>query len=119
MNNAENALLSDSGNITEYKTWLFFDEFVSYALDDLARERNISKAEMLRIFTRIPFGKNIGTYDPELLLAFGITPDQIVLMFDEAENEAEENGTLRLKPLTSSRVNLFCWSLQRRRVSTI
>ena len=26
MNNAENALPSDSGNITEYKTWLFFDE---------------------------------------------------------------------------------------------
>ena len=123
MNNTENALPSDSGKITNYKTWLFFDEFVSYALDDLARERNISKAEMLRIFTGIPFGKNIGTYDPELLLAFGITPDQIVLMFDEAENEAEENGCFhphhRLKTLTSSRVNLFCWSLQRRRVSTI
>lgn len=98
MNNTENALPSDSGKITNYKTWLFFDEFVSYALDDLARERNISKAEMLRIFTRIPFGKNIGTYDPELLLAFGITPDQIVLMFDEAENEAEENDMLPSTP---------------------
>ena len=98
MNNTENVLLSDSGKITNYKKWLFFDEFVSYALDDLARERSISKAEMLRIFTRIPFGKNIGTYDPELLLAFGITPDQIVLMFDEAENKAEENGMLPSTP---------------------
>ena len=94
MNNTENALPSDSGNITEYKTWLFFDEFISYALDDLTRERNISKAEMLREFTKIPFGRNIGTCDPKLLLAFGITPDQITLMFDEAEKKAEENGTL-------------------------
>ena len=94
MNNTENALPSDSGNITEYKTWLFFDEFISYALDDLTRERNISKAEMLREFTKIPFGRNIGTCDPKLLLAFGITPDQIALMFDEAEKKAEENGTL-------------------------
>lgn len=94
MNNAENTLPSGSGNITDYKTWLFFDEFISYALDDLARERRISKAEMLREFTRIPFGKNIGKCNPKLLLAFGITPDQIALMFDEAEKKAEENGTL-------------------------
>ena len=94
MNNTENALPSDSGKITNYKTWLFFDEFVSYALDDLARERNISKAEMLRVFARIPFGKNIGKCDPKFLLAFGITPDQIALMFDEAEKKAEENRTL-------------------------
>ena len=49
---------------------------------------------MLREFTKIPFGRNIGTCDPKLLLAFGITPDQITLMFDEAEKKAEENGTL-------------------------
>ena len=48
MNNTEYTLPSGSGNITAYKTWLFFDEFISYALDDLARERRISKAEMLR-----------------------------------------------------------------------
>ena len=94
MNNTEYTLPSGSGNITAYKTWLFFDEFISYALDDLARERRISKAEMLREFTRIPFGKNIGKCNPKLLLAFGITPDQIALMFDEAEKKAEENGTL-------------------------
>lgn len=94
MNNTEYTLPSGSGNITDYKSWLFFDEFVSYALDDLTRERNISKAEMLREFTKIPFGRNIGTCDPKLLLAFGITPDQITLMFDEAEKKAEENGTL-------------------------
>lgn len=94
MNNTEYTLPSGSGNITDYKTWLFFDEFISYALDDLARERRISKAEMLREFTRIPFGKNIGKCNPKLLLAFGITPDQIALMFDEAEKKAEENGTL-------------------------
>ncbi len=94
MNNTEYTLPSGSGNITDYKSWLFFDEFVSYALDDLARERNISKAEMLRVFTRIPFGRNIGTCDPKLLLTFGITPDQIVLMFDEAEKKAEENGKI-------------------------
>ena len=70
MNNAENTLPSGSGNITDYKAWLFFDEFVSYALGDLARERNISKAEMLRVFARIPFGKNIGKCDPKFLLAF-------------------------------------------------
>lgn len=93
MNNTEYTLPSGSGNITAYKTWLFFDEFISYALDDLARERRISKAEMLREFTRIPFGKNIGKCNPKLLLAFGITPDQIALMFDEAEKKAEENGT--------------------------
>ena len=29
INNAENALPFDSGNITEYKTWLFFDELSS------------------------------------------------------------------------------------------
>lgn len=94
MNNTEYTLPSGSGNITDYKAWLFFDEFVSYALGDLARERNISKAEMLRVFARIPFGKNIGKCDPKFLLAFGITPDQIALMFDEAEKKAEENGTL-------------------------
>ena len=94
MNNTEYTLPSGSGNITAYKTWLFFDEFISYALDDLARERRISKTEMLREFTRIPFGKNIGKCNPKLLLAFGITPDQIALMFDEAEKKAEENGTL-------------------------
>lgn len=94
MNNTEYTLPSGSGNITAYKTWLFFDEFISYALDDLARKRRISKAEMLREFTRIPFGKNIGKCNPKLLLAFGITPDQIALMFDEAEKKAEENGTL-------------------------
>ncbi len=94
MNNTEYTLPSGSGNITAYKIWLFFDEFISYALDDLARERRISKAEMLREFTRIPFGKNIGKCNPKLLLAFGITPDQIALMFDEAEKKAEENGTL-------------------------
>ena len=93
MNNTEYTLPSGSGNITDYKSWLFFDEFVSYALDDLTRERNISKAEMLREFTKIPFGRNIGTCDPKLLLAFGITPDQIALMFDEAEKKAEESGT--------------------------
>lgn len=94
MNNTEYTLPSGSRNITAYKTWLFFDEFISYALDDLARERRISKAEMLREFTRIPFGKNIGKCNPKLLRAFGITPDQIALMFDEAEKKAEENGTL-------------------------
>lgn len=98
MNNTEYTLPSGSGNITDYKSWLFFDEFISYALDDLARERNISNAEMLRVFTRIPFGRNIGTCDPKLLLAFGITPDQIALMFDEAEKKAEENGTLPPAP---------------------
>lgn len=36
MNNTEYTLPSGSGNITAYKTWLFFDEFISYALDDLA-----------------------------------------------------------------------------------
>lgn len=94
MSDIENMLPSGNGNITDYKAWLFFDEFISYALDDLARERNISKAEMLRVFTRIPFGRNIGICAPKLLLAFGITPDQITLMFDEAEKKAEENGTL-------------------------
>ena len=94
MNDTENTLPSGSGNITDYKAWLFFDEFISYALDDLARERSISKAEMLRIFIRIPFGKNVGKCDPKLLLAFGITPDQIALMFDEAEKKAEGNGIL-------------------------
>lgn len=100
MNNTENTLPSGNGNITDYKAWLFFDEFISYALDDLARERNISKAEMLHVFTRIPFGKNIETCDPKLLLSFGITPDQIALMFDEAEKKAEENGTLPPMPQT-------------------
>ena len=90
----ENEKFPGSESITGYKAWLFFDEFISYALDDLARERRISKAEMLREFTRIPFGKNIGKCNPKLLLAFGITPDQIALMFDEAEKKAEENGTL-------------------------
>ena len=94
MNNTEYTLPSGSVNITDYKSWLFFDEFISYALDDLTRERNISKAEMLRVFTRIPFGKNIGKCDPKLLLAFGITPDQIALMFDEAEKKAEKSGIL-------------------------
>ena len=94
MNNTENTHASGSGNITDYKSWLFFDEFISYALDDLARERSISKAEMLRAFTRIPFGRNIGKCDQKLLLTFGITPDQIALMFDEAEKKAEESGTL-------------------------
>ena len=98
MNNTENTLPSSSGNITDYKAWLFFDEFISYALDDLARERSISKGEMLRVFTRIPFGRNIGKCDPKLLLTFGITPDQIALMFDEAEKKAEENGTLPPMP---------------------
>lgn len=100
MNNTENTLPSSSGNITDYKAWLFFDEFISYALDDLARERSISKAEMLRVFTRIPFGRNIGNCDPKLLLTFGISPDQIALMFDEAEKKAEENGALPPMPQT-------------------
>lgn len=94
MNDTKNTLPSGSGNITDYKAWLFFDEFISYALDDLARERSISKAEMLRVFTRIPFGRNIGKCDPKLLLAFGISPDQIALMFDEAEKKAEKDGVL-------------------------
>lgn len=98
MNDTGNTLPSANGSITDYKARLFFDEFISYTLDDLARERNISKAEMLRVFTRIPFGRNIGTCDPKLLLAFGITPDQIALMFDEAEKKAEENGTLPPAP---------------------
>ena len=98
MNDTGNTLPSANGSITDYKARLFFDEFISYALDDLARERNISKAEMLRVFTRIPFGRNIGTCDPKLLLAFGITPDQIALMFDEAEKKAEENGMLPPAP---------------------
>ncbi len=70
-----------------------FDEFISYALMTWQGTENL-KAEMLREFTRIPFGKNIGKCNPKLLLAFGITPDQIALMFDEAEKKAEENGTL-------------------------
>lgn len=90
----KNEKFPGSESITGYKAWQFFDEFISYALDDLARERNISKAEMLRIFTSIPFGKNIGKANPQILLAFGVSPDQITMMFDENEAEAEKPETL-------------------------
>lgn len=40
----ENEKFPGSESITGYKAWLFFDEFISYALDDLNVLQNIVKS---------------------------------------------------------------------------
>ena len=90
MDDMRDKLLADIDEIKGYQDWLYFDEFVSIAIADLAEERGISKTEMFHIFARTKMGKNIGRCNPGLLLAFDVGPEQIAQMYNEREAEAKE-----------------------------
>lgn len=90
MDDIRDKLLADTDEIKGYQDWLYFDEFVSIAIEDLAEERDISKTEMFHTFAKTKMGKNIGRCNPGLFLAFDVGPEQIAQMYNEREAKARE-----------------------------